>query len=176
MDETRSGRVGQAKGLSDNGHATRGSAITCRLAEKSQKASCGVRLVVVPVSLRLWSMFEEWTHVGEQARRFMEQLIAMYKQMASSSIGAWRPLELILAIRKAGIRCHYAVHLPSVAHAVSYTAYESFTKCTTLSAHTHTRVISHSILGTWEVIACALGTRWRSAGKAVQAARFKVHG
>ena len=68
MDETRSGRVGQVEGLNDNEHATRRSATTVSLAEDSQEASCGVRLVVVPVSLRLWSMFEEWTHVGERAK------------------------------------------------------------------------------------------------------------
>jgi hypothetical protein len=61
MDETRSGRVRQVRRSSSTEHAARKSAITCRLAENSQEAAWGVRLVVVPVSLRLWSMFEEWT-------------------------------------------------------------------------------------------------------------------
>lgn len=59
MDETRSGRARQVTRGSSTRHATRKSAISGRLAENSQEAAWGVRLVVVPVSLRLWSMFEE---------------------------------------------------------------------------------------------------------------------
>jgi hypothetical protein len=94
--------------------------------------------------------------------RFGAQVIAMYKQMAGSSIGALGPLELSLALKRAGISMPLCIcsTLPlrmrlarglCPAHEVLYV----------VVVGTHTRVISHGILGTWQAIPGALGSAGR---------------
>jgi hypothetical protein len=80
------------------------SAITGRLAENSQEAAaCGVRLVVMPVSLRPWSMFEESTHVGEHASRFSAQADCDVQADGRQQHGRLgTPLSLMKASKRAG--------------------------------------------------------------------------